>query len=137
MTGRRTGEEGMYPQELRYTAEHEWVRSTEAGTLVFGITDFAQDSLGDIVFVSLPTVGAALTAGEPCGEVESTKSVSDIYAPLSGEVVAVNEALDAKPETVNSDAYGAGWMVEMVPSDPGALDGLLTPADYQAIVEKK
>ena len=127
----------MYPQELRYTAEHEWVRSTEAGTLVFGITDFAQDSLGDIVFVSLPAVGSMLTAGEPCGEVESTKSVSDIYAPLTGEVVAVNEALDAKPETVNSDAYGSGWMVEMSPADPGAVEGLLTPADYQAIVEKK
>ncbi|MHB8796080.1 MAG: glycine cleavage system protein GcvH [Candidatus Nanopelagicales bacterium] len=127
----------MYPQELRYTAEHEWVRSTEAGTLVFGITDFAQDSLGDIVFVSLPAVGAALTAGEPCGEVESTKSVSDIYAPLSGQVVAVNGALDASPETVNSDAYGSGWMVEMAPADPSAVEGLLTPADYQAIVEKK
>ena len=126
----------MFPEELRYTAEHEWVRVTDAGTVVFGITDFAQDSLGDIVYVSLPAVGASLSAGEACGEVESTKSVSDIYAPLSGEVVARNDALDAAPETVNSDPYGAGWMVEMRPADPAAVDGLLTPADYRALVEK-
>ncbi len=126
----------MYPEELRYTAEHEWVRSTSSGTVVFGITDFAQDSLGDIVYVSLPAVGAALAAGAPCGEVESTKSVSDIYSPLSGEVVATNSGLDATPESVNSDAYGEGWMVELRPDDPSAIDGLLTPADYQALVEK-
>lgn len=126
----------MYPEELRYTAEHEWVRSTESGTVVFGITDFAQDSLGDIVYVALPSVGDALSAGSPCGEVESTKSVSDIYAPLSGEVVAVNAILDSAPETLNSDAYGDGWMVELRPSDPAALDGLLTAGDYRALVEK-
>ena len=126
----------MYPEELRYTAEHEWVRSTDSGTIVFGITDFAQDSLGDIVYVSLPTVGSSLTAGEACGEVESTKSVSDIYAPLTGEVVAQNPQLDGSPETVNSDPYGGGWMVEIRPSDPSALDALLTAADYQALVEK-
>jgi glycine cleavage system H protein len=126
----------MYPEELRYTAEHEWVRSTDTGTVLFGITDFAQDSLGDIVYVSLPAAGAALAAGSPCGEVESTKSVSDIYAPLSGTVVAVNAGLDAAPESINSDPYGSGWMVELQPDDPSALEGLLTPADYRALVEK-
>lgn len=126
----------MYPEGLRYTAEHEWVRSTDTGTVVFGITDFAQDSLGDIVYVSLPTIGTTLTAGAPCGEVESTKSVSDIYAPLSGEVVANNAGLDGTPESVNTDPYGQGWMVELRPVDPSAIDALLTPADYQALVEK-
>jgi glycine cleavage system H protein len=126
----------MYPEDLRYTAEHEWVRGTDSGTVVFGITDFAQDALGDIVYVSLPAVGAAVAPGAACGEVESTKSVSEIYAPIEGEVVARNEALDAAPETVNSDAYGAGWMVELRPADPAALEGLLTAADYRALVEK-
>jgi glycine cleavage system H protein len=126
----------MYPEELRYTAEHEWVRATDQGTVVFGITDFAQDALGDIVYISLPEVGATLAAGASCGEVESTKSVSDVYAPLAGEVVARNEALDASPETVNSDAYGAGWMIELRPADPAALGTLLTPGQYQALVEK-
>jgi glycine cleavage system H protein len=126
----------MYPEELRYTAEHEWVRATESGTVVFGITDYAQDSLGDIVYVSLPTVGTALTAGQACGEVESTKSVSDIYAPLAGEVVGRNEALDSTPETVNTDPYQGGWMVEVRPSEAGAIDALLSAADYRALVEK-
>jgi len=127
----------MYPDELRYTTEHEWLRSTDEGTVVFGITDYAQEALGDIVYVSLPAVGDALTAGAPCGEVESTKSVSDIYAPLAGVVVARNESLDAAPETVNSDAYGAGWMIELRPADLGDMNALLTPADYRAIVEKE
>jgi glycine cleavage system H protein len=126
----------MFPEELRYTAEHEWVRATASGTVIFGITDFAQDSLGDIVFVSLPTAGSVLAAGAACGEVESTKSVSDIYAPLSGEVVASNDSLDGSPEVVNSDPYGDGWMVELRPDDAAAIDALLTPADYQALVEK-
>lgn len=126
----------MYPEDLRYTAEHEWVRSTESGTVVFGITDFAQDALGDIVYVSLPSVGDSLDAGAACGEVESTKSVSDIYAPLAGDVVSRNEALDAAPETVNSDAYGDGWMVELRPADPAAVDALMTAGDYRALVEK-
>ena len=126
----------MYPEELRYTAEHEWVRSTDAGTVVFGITDFAQDSLGDIVYVSLPEVGADLAAGEACGEVESTKSGSDIYAPVAGEVVGRNGALDASPETVNADPYAQGWMVEVRPADPAQVDGLLTAAEYRALVEK-
>jgi glycine cleavage system H protein len=126
----------MYPEELRYTAEHEWVRSTDSGTVVFGITDYAQDSLGDIVYVSLPDVGAARAAGQACGEVESTKSVSEIYAPVGGEVVARNEALDAAPELVNSDPYQGGWMVEVRPADPAELDVLLTATDYQTLVEK-
>ena len=126
----------MYPEELRYTAEHEWVRSTDSGTVIFGITDFAQDSLGDIVYVSLPDVGADLAAGEACGEVESTKSVSDIYAPVAGEVVGRNGALDASPETVNADPYAQGWMVEVRPADPAQVDGLLTAAEYRALVEK-
>lgn len=126
----------MYPEELRYTAEHEWVRATDAGTVVFGITDYAQDSLGDIVFVSLPAVGADLVAGSACGEVESTKSVSDIYAPVSGTVVAVNDGLDAAPEQVNAHPYGSGWMVELSPSDASAMDSLLTPGEYRALVEK-
>ena len=126
----------MYPDGLRYTAEHEWVRATDDGTVVVGITDFAHDALGDIVYVSLPEVGGTLAAGAACGEVESTKSVSDIYAPLAGEVVARNEALDGSPELVNSDAYGAGWMFELRPANAADLDELLTADQYQALVEK-
>jgi len=122
------------PADLKYTAEHEWLRQPgeAAGSVRVGITDFAQDALGDIVYVSLPEVGAAVTAGSSCGELESTKSVSDVYAPVSGEVVAVNEALDATPELVNSDPYGAGWLFEIVPADAGELDGLLDAAGYEA-----
>jgi glycine cleavage system H protein len=120
-----------YPADLRYTAEHEWVRP--AGDRVrVGITAYAQEALGDIVFVTLPEVGAAVTAGAPCGEVESTKSVSDIFAPVSGQVVAHNEALDANPELVNSDPYGEGWMFEVQVSGPQALEGLLSADAYRA-----
>ena len=124
----------MNPAELKYTAEHEWVRDpgTAEGSVRVGITDYAQDALGDIVYVSLPEVGATVTAGEPCGELESTKSVSDVYAPLNGEIVARNDALDATPELVNSDAYGEGWLFEVVPADRGDLDGLLDSAAYEA-----
>jgi glycine cleavage system H protein len=100
-----------------------------------GITDFAQDQLGDIVYVSLPEVGAAVAAGDAVGELESTKSVSDVYAPLSGTVSAVNEALDGQPELVNSDPYGEGWLFELEGSDAGALEGLLDASGYQAAVE--
>jgi glycine cleavage system H protein len=120
------------PQDLKYTTEHEWVRSTDSETVRIGITDYAQESLGDIVFVTLPEVGAKVTAGEPCGEVESTKSVSDIYAPLTGEVVARNDALDSQPELVNSDPYGDGWMFEVRLADPSAVDGLMDAAAYEA-----
>ncbi|AYY13241.1 glycine cleavage system protein GcvH [Actinobacteria bacterium YIM 96077] len=127
----------MYPEDLKYTAEHEWVRSPgEAeGSLRVGITDFAQEQLGDIVYVQLPAVGDEVTGGETCGELESTKSVSDLYAPVSGRVVARNEQLDATPEKINSDPYGEGWMIEIVPADPNAFDGLLSADEYRAQVE--
>jgi glycine cleavage system H protein len=101
------------PSDLHYTAEHEWVRRTGSDTVQVGITDFAQSSLGDVVFVQLPEVGAELTAGESFGEVESTKSVSDLYAPLSAKVVAVNGDLEGNPQLVNSEPYGAGWLLEL------------------------
>ncbi|NYG08552.1 glycine cleavage system H protein [Phycicoccus badiiscoriae] len=123
-----------YPQDLRYTAEHEWVRSGDDGTVRIGITSFAQDSLGDVVYVSLPAVGDTVAAGDACGEVESTKSVSDLYAPLAGEVTAVNDSLDSTPELVNSDPYGEGWMYELRPADAAAVDALLDPAAYQALL---
>lgn len=127
----------MYPEDLSYTAEHEWVRTPgeHEGSVRIGITQYAQDALGDIVYVSLPAVGEALEAGSTCGELESTKSVSDVYAPVSGEVVAVNDSLDATPELVNTDPYGAGWLFEVVPADASALDGLLDAAGYQAGLE--
>lgn len=121
-----------YPQDLRYTAEHEWVRSTDDGIVRIGITAFAQDALGDVVYVSLPAVGDDVSAGDACGEVESTKSVSDLYAPLAGEVTAVNDALESTPELVNTDPYGEGWMYELRPSDPAAVDALMDQAAYQA-----
>ena len=101
------------PADLRYTAEHEWVQRTGEDTVRVGITDFAQESLGDVVYIQLPDVGTDLTAGESFGEVESTKSVSDLYAPLSASVVAVNAELEAKPQLVNSDPYGQGWLLEL------------------------
>ncbi|GAA0905061.1 glycine cleavage system protein GcvH [Virgisporangium ochraceum] len=128
----------MTPEELRYTAEHEWVSPVAGGDssgVRVGITDFAQDSLGDIVFVQLPEPGTEVQAGDSLGEVESTKSVSEIYAPVSGRVVARNEALDADPAAVNSDPYGAGWLVEIEPSDPAAVAGLLDAAAYRALTE--
>jgi glycine cleavage system H protein len=112
------------PADLRYTAEHEWVQRTGEDTVRVGITDFAQDSLGDVVFIQLPDVGTDLTAGESFGEVESTKSVSDLYAPLSASVVAVNAELEAKPQLVNSDPYGQGWLLELRASGDTLDDGL-------------
>jgi len=124
----------MYPADLKYTAEHEWVRQPgeSAGSVRVGITDFAQDALGSIVYVQLPEVGESVTAGETCGELESTKSVSELYAPVTGEVVARNEALDATPELVNDDPYGQGWLFEVRAQDAAALDGLLDAATYEA-----
>ena len=118
-----------YPAGLRYTAEHEWVR-TEGDTVRVGITAFAQEALGDVVYVSLPAVGDTVAAGDTCGEVESTKSVSDLYAPVSGEVTAVNPALDATPELVNSDPYGEGWMYELRPADAADVEALLDVDGY-------
>ena len=120
-----------YPAGLRYTAEHEWVR-TDGDTVRVGITAFAQEALGDVVYVSLPTVGDSVVAGDTCGEVESTKSVSDLYAPVSGEVTAVNGALDATPELVNNDPYGEGWMYELRPSDPADVEALMDADGYTA-----
>ena len=121
-----------FPDDVAYTAQHEWVRDLGDGVIRFGITAFAQESLGDIVFVTLPAVGAELTADEPCGEVESTKSVSDIYAPVTGTVVARNDAAETSPETLNSDPYGIGWIAEVRMADPAALAGLLDASAYQA-----
>jgi glycine cleavage system H protein len=118
-----------YPAGLRYTAEHEWVR-TDGDTVRVGITAFAQEALGDVVYVSLPTVGDDVAAGDTCGEVESTKSVSDLYAPVSGEVTAVNGALDATPELVNNDPYGEGWMYELRPADAADVDALMDADAY-------
>ncbi len=121
-----------YPDDLTYTTEHEWVRLS--GDIArIGITAFAQDALGDIVYVTLPDDGAELVAGAVCGEIESTKSVSDIYAPLGGVVTGRNEALDATPELVNSDPYGEGWMFEVRLADPGAASSsLLSAQEYRA-----
>lgn len=122
------------PSDLRYTAEHEWVSVIDATTIRFGITDFAQAALGDIVFVTLPSVGKQLSANSPCGEIESTKSVSDVYAPVDGEVVAANSVVETNPETINSDPYGAGWIADVRVADAAAAaQTLMSAADYQAI----
>ena len=122
------------PAELKYTAEHEWVSIVDAHTVRFGITDFAQAALGDIVFVTLPSVGKNLSAGTACGEVESTESVSDIYAPVDGEVVAANSVVETNPDTINSDPYGAGWIADVKVSDAAAVvSSLLSADDYLAI----
>lgn len=123
------------PDHLRYTAEHEWAMLTDSGAVRIGITHHAQESLGDIVFVSLPEVGTAVEAGRALGEVESTKSVSDIYAPVTGVVVARNETLDGQPELVNSDPYGAGWLVEIRIDDATVLESLMDAAAYQGMLE--
>ncbi|EWT00094.1 hypothetical protein N865_18245 [Intrasporangium oryzae NRRL B-24470] len=121
-----------YPADLRYTSDHEWVRVGEGDVVRIGITAFAQDALGDVVYVSLPAVGDTVAPGDACGEVESTKSVSDVYAPLAGEVTATNAALDASPELINTDPYGEGWMFEVRLADTSALDGLLDAEAYKA-----
>lgn len=119
-----------YPENLRYTPEHEWVL-VEGDTAKIGITSFAQDALGDVVFVTLPAVGDDVSAGESCGEVESTKSVSDLYSPVSGVVAEVNSDLDTEPEAVNSDPYGKGWMFTVTLSDPSQIDGLMDVETYK------
>lgn len=127
----------MTPEDLKYTEEHEWLVTTEGNTVRVGITAYAQDQLGDVVFVELPKVGAAVEAGSPLGEVESTKSVSEIFAPVSGTVTAVNTALDETPELINSDPYGQGWIVEINTEDLSALDELMDAAAYQELTEKE
>ncbi len=124
----------MIPEDLRYSSDHEWIRPIDDGddttSVRIGITDFAQNSLGDIVYVQLPDLGTTVTSGDSLGEVESTKSVSDILSPVAGTVTARNEALDAAPESVNTDPYGDGWMIEIQLVDPAELDELLDAAGY-------
>lgn len=121
------------PEDRRYTKDHEWAMPEDGGVRV-GVTNYAQDALGDVVFVQLPQVGAVVEEGGACGEVESTKSVSDVYAPLAGTVVQVNVELAEAPERVNTDPYGAGWICLIEPSDPSALDSLLDAAAYMALI---
>ena len=121
-----------YPSDLRYTSDHEWVRVGDDGVVRIGITSFAQDALGDVVYVSLPPVGETVRPGDSCGEVESTKSVSDVYAPLDGEVTATNAALDGAPELINSDPYGEGWMFELRLADASSVEGLMDASTYTA-----
>ena len=125
----------MIPEDLRYTAEHEWVASDGSGPVRVGITHYAQDALGDIVYVQLPDEGTVVQPGEPMGEIESTKSVSEIYAPLSGTVVARNATLADEPELINAEPYAAGWLVEIAPDDPAALDVLLDAEAYKALTD--
>lgn len=128
----------MIPADLRYTSEHEWLRvpGDDPASVRVGITDFAQDALGDIVYISLPAVGERVEAGASVGELESTKSVSDVYAPVTGEVVAINQALDANPELVNSDPYGEGWLFEVVPDSAADVDRLLDASAYEAEINQ-
>ncbi len=121
-----------FPQELRYTKEHEWVRDEGGGRVRVGITDYAQDALGDVVYVDIPEPGTAVTAMQPFGEVESTKSVSDVYSPVTGTIVERNPLLDERPELVNESPYGDGWLVVAEVADPSELESLMDAAAYQA-----
>ena len=123
------------PATLKYTESHEWVQDNGDGTVTIGITDHAQEALGDVVFVELPEVGATLAAGDEAGVVESVKAASDIYAPVSGEVIAINDALEDSPELVNEDPFGEGWLFKLNLSDPDAVDSLLDADAYEGIVE--
>ena len=122
------------PEDLRYTSDHEWVRTEDGGRIRIGITDYAQDALGDVVFVQLPEPGAKVEAGGSFSEVESTKSVSDIYAPVAGTVVEVNNELSDAPQRLNEDPYGEGWICTIEPSDTAAVEALLDAAGYQALI---
>jgi len=122
------------PDDLRYSSDHEWAR-VEDGLVRIGITDYAQDALGDVVFVQVPTLGTEVKAGERFSEVESTKSVSDIYAPIAGTIVEVNTDLADEPQRMNEDPYGEGWICVLQPADPAELDSLLDAAAYQAVVD--
>ena len=126
--------EASYPENLRYHPEHDWARVEDAEA-VFGITWYAQDTLGEVVFYEPPAVGTAVTKDQPYAEVESVKAVSEVYAPLSGEIVAVNEALSESPEKINEDPYGDGWMVRVKLSDPAEVDGLLEVGAYRELLE--
>jgi glycine cleavage system H protein len=124
-----------FPEDLKYSKEHEWARR-EGNAVRVGITDFAQDALGDVVYIDVPEVGTEVTAGQPFGEVESTKSVSDVYAPVSGTVLERNGALSDTPELVNSDPYGEGWMVLIEPTDPSELEALLDAGSYRDLTAR-
>jgi glycine cleavage system H protein len=125
----------LIPEDLKYTKEHEWVK-LEDDTAVVGITDYAQGELGDIVFVELPGVGAKVEAMKPFGTIEAVKAISDLFSPLSGEVVEINGELETDSSIINSDPYGVGWMIKIRFSDSGELEKLLSAADYRALVEK-
>jgi glycine cleavage system H protein len=124
------------PEELRYTSQHEWVLAGAEGTVRIGITDYAQRQLGDVVYVELPPVGHSVAPGEPVGEVESTKSVSEIFVPVAGEIIACNDALQDNPELVNSDPYGVGWMIEVQLAERSATDSLMNADDYRMLIEE-
>lgn len=126
----------MNPEDLKYTEEHEWVR-VDGARVVVGITDYAQDALGDVVYVDLPATGTRVERGQPFGEVESTKSVSDLYAPVTGTIVERNEGLESRPELVNSDPYADGWMVVIEAEDVSQADGLLSAEAYGKLVEEQ
>jgi glycine cleavage system H protein len=121
----------VYPEDLKYTAEHEWLKADGDGPVRVGITDFAQDALGDIVYVQLPEVGSKVRAGDACGELESTKSVSDLFAPVNGTVTAVNEALADQPDLVNTDPYGEGWLLDIDVEDAEEVEALMDAETYQ------
>lgn len=123
------------PTELRYVSSHEWVRLEDDGTAYIGISEHAQEAMGDLVYVELPEVGVVLAAGDESGVVESVKAASDIYAPVAGEVVAINERLEDEPELVNSDCYGDGWLYQIKVNDADEVDGLLSASDYAAEIE--
>ncbi len=122
------------PAGLHYTRSHEWVRREDDGTVTVGITEHAQDALGELVYVELPAVGRALAAGETFGVVESVKAVSDVYAPIAGEVTAINDALSSAPEAINRDPYGGGWILRLRPANPADVDGLLDEAGYDEVL---
>jgi glycine cleavage system H protein len=125
------------PTDRRYAKSHEWIKDEGDGSLTIGITDHAQELLGDLVFVDLPEVGQTLEAGSDCAVVESVKAASDVYSPLSGDVIAINEALDGAPETINEDAFGEGWMFKIKPSNTAELDDLMDAAGYDALVAEE
>ncbi len=122
------------PEDLRFAGSHEWLRE-ENGTVRIGISDNAQEQLGDLVYIELPEVGAAFSAGDPCAVVESVKAASDLYCPVSGEVVEVNEALDGSPELINDDPYGEGWIFVLTPTEPGEVESLMTAQAYGEMLE--
>lgn len=126
----------MYPEDLKYTAEHEWVKADGDGPVRIGITDFAQDALGDIVYVQLPEVGSKVRAGDACGELESTKSVSDLFAPVNGTVTAVNESLADQPDLVNTDPYGEGWLLDIEVEDADEVEALMDAETYQGQLDQ-